>query len=178
MVKEKYVTEVRGKKFITFNGLLDEAHKAGIEETTVTELKVDWDKKCAYCIVACKMGDKEFTGVGSATPENCGSMVREHFVEMAHTRAKARCYRDCLNIDMVALDELTDTKSDKKETPKANTDLQDSVPVPNVCCDCGTDITDAVKDFSVKNFKRTLCFNCQKKQKEKDEKGVVENGTK
>jgi hypothetical protein len=36
------------------------------------------------------------------------------------------------------------------------------------CEECGAEITDAVAEFSKKNFGRHLCMKCQKKQKEKE----------
>jgi len=62
----------------------------------VVNLEVDWGNQSAWCVVSCKVGDKEFMGVGSGTQSNCGAMVKAHFVEMAHTRAKARCLRDVI----------------------------------------------------------------------------------
>ena len=153
MVDKKYIVDIKGKKFITYAGLLNEAHKQKIEDMRVTELNVNWDNQSAYCIVACKIGEKEFMGVGSGTQENCGSMVKGHFVEMAHTRAKARALRDALNIDMVAVDELK-SGSFGKDTE-----------VPNKCSGCDKDISDAEKEFSIKFHNKTLCMDCQKKNK-------------
>ena len=157
---EKYIVNIKGKKFVTYNGLLAEAHKAGLEDMRITEMHVDLEKKSAWCMVACKIKEKEFMGVGSATPENCGSMVKNHFVEMSNTRAKSRVLRDALNIDMTSVEELTDSKEDK---PKAS-EFGKEVNVPNKCADCNNDISDAEKDYSIRNHNKTLCRSCQKKK--------------
>jgi len=156
---KKFVINIKGKEFITYSGLLQEAHEKGPFSMEVQQLSVDWEKKCAYCTVRLfTKDDIMFEGVGSATQSNCGSMVKEHFVEMAHTRAKARALRDYLNIDKVCADELGDVREeelvkDKKEVP----------PTPNTCVECGVNVTQKVMDFSLDKFGRVLCFECQKK---------------
>lgn len=156
MVEDKYVVEIKGKRFVTYAGLLSLAHEKGVKKLMVVDLRVDWDKKCASCTVKCELEDKVFWGVGSGTQENCGAMVREHFVEMSHTRAKARALRDALNVDLVAVDELSKNDEVVEETLV--------VDVPLVCADCNKTISKAEKDYSIKFFGRTLCRACQAKQ--------------
>ena len=166
MVDKKYIVDIKGKKFITYAGLLAEAHNKGLRNISVTELNVDWEKKSAFCIAEVELFDtntqnKFFQGVGSGTPENCSSMVKDHFVEMSQTRAKARALRDALNIDMVAVDELKDMKAE----PKAGTFGKD-VKISNKCSQCDADVTDKVKDYSIDKYKKVLCYPCQEKEKE------------
>lgn len=104
--KDKHVVDIKGNKFITFAGLLERAYDKGLNNIRITELNVDWENQSAYCIAACKIGDREIMGAGSGTKENCNNMVAGHFVEMAQTRAFARCLRTALNIDMVSKEEL------------------------------------------------------------------------
>ena len=166
MVDEKYIVDIKGKKFITYAGLLAEAHSKGLRRLSVMELNVNWEKKSAYCIVEAElMTDKEIKiiqGVGSGTPENCSSMVKDHFVEMSQTRAKARALRDILNIDMVSVDELKDVKSDAKPGSFGK-----DVKVQNKCSQCDADVIDKVKEYSIKNYNKVLCFPCQEKEKNK-----------
>ena len=104
--KDKHIVTIKGKQFITFAGLLDRAYREGLEDIRIIDLRVDWDKKAAYCIAACKIGEKEIMSAGSGTVENCNTMVAGHFVEMAQTRAFARCLRTALNIDLVSKEEM------------------------------------------------------------------------
>ncbi len=164
-IDKKYIVDIKGKKFVTFNGLLAEAHKQGIVDTRVTELNVDWEKKSAYCIVACKIGEKEFMGVGSGTQENCGDMVKGHFVEMAHTRAKSRAYRDALNIDMVSVEELTDLKGQTEEPKKETKTVRTNEELRCKGNECFKIVDEKVYDYSNKNYGKTLCFECQKNAK-------------
>lgn len=152
-IDNKYIIEIKGKKYITFNGLLEEGYKQGLTDLRITELQVDWEKKSAYCIAACKIGEKEVMAAGSGTQENCNSMVEDHFVEMAQTRAYARCLRTILNIDMVALDEL------KEKAPEGNK-LEEA----GRCEKCNQPITAEVKEYSKRIFGKELCRACQKKK--------------
>ena len=164
---EKYIIDIKGKKFVTFNGLLDLAHEKGLVSLKVQELSVDWDKKSAFCIAACKIGEVCVTCVGSGTQDNCGSMVAGHFVEMSQTRAFARCLRTILNVDMVAVDEL---KEKEEVKVKESGDFGMDVPVSNVCSGCNCEVSEKVKEFSIRTYKRVLCLPCQNIAKAEAEK--------
>jgi len=109
-IPSSYITEIKGKKFITANGLLHMAHEKGFISWSVDDIEVDFDKQSAWCkgTAEFKVGEivKLFDGVGSCTPKNATSMTSEHFVEMAETRAKSRALRTALNIDMTTAEEL------------------------------------------------------------------------
>lgn len=153
-IDAKYIVEIKGKKHITFNGLLDAAYESGLDDMRIVDLQVDWEKQSAYCLAACKMNGREIMAAGSGTQSNCNDMVKAHFVEMSQTRAYARCLRTLLNIDMVALDELKDNKESKPTTFKE----------AGRCEDCNQPVSQKVIDFSKKNFdNKVLCINCQKK---------------
>jgi hypothetical protein len=49
---------------------------------------------------------RRFTESGDASPANVSPAVKQHFIRCALTRAKSRCLRDALGIDMVAVEEL------------------------------------------------------------------------
>lgn len=118
-VDGKYIMKIKGNNFITFNGLLDTAHKNGLLGLQVKSMQVNVENKFAWCEVeAVFKGDgehlKRFSGIGSGNMENCSDFVKGHFVEMAHTRANARALRNALNIDMVALEELGQKEEEEK----------------------------------------------------------------
>ena len=142
-LNQKYVKEINGKKFVLYAGLLDLAHQKKMKALRVKQLIVDWEQKSAYCVVEAifpKQGETIgtiFEGAGSGTQENCGEMTKKHFVEMAHTRAKARALRDALNIDMCSKEELVDGKAGN---------FGDDVPSGNKCYDCGNEVDDKVKE--------------------------------
>jgi len=49
-------------------------------------------------------------GDGDATPTNTNRKVAPHFRRVALTRAKARVLRDALGVDLVAVEELSDSE--------------------------------------------------------------------
>lgn len=57
---------------------------------------------------------------------------------------------------------LDDEFSDKKKELRADETLNNSVPIPCVCALCGAEISEKVRDYSIKAFQKTLCFKCQK----------------
>ena len=69
---EKYIVDIKGKKFITYAGLLNEATEKGLIRFEVKDLNVDWEKKSAVCLMkATFTSGKIFEGVGSGTKDNC-----------------------------------------------------------------------------------------------------------
>ena len=104
-----FMVKIGGKEFITYEGLLHLAHKKGLISMDITDHHVDFDKESAWCMVVVRFKDESFfEGFGSSTPKNTGAMVRSHFVEMSHTRAKARALRDALDIGVASVEELGD----------------------------------------------------------------------
>ena len=103
-VDSKFVVELQGKQFITYDGLLDMAHGMGLVSITTELLRLE-DKLCVVKATA-KTGEQSFDGIGDATPENVNRMIAKHMIRMAETRAKARALRDLTNVGMVAVEEL------------------------------------------------------------------------
>lgn len=111
--ENKYIVNIQGKDFMTYEGLLKKAHeKEGKFSMVILEKYVSEDMKKAWCIVRLTAGDVKFDGFGSSTPENTGTMTQSHPVEMAHTRSKGRALRDYLNIGQTMYEEL---KQDKEK---------------------------------------------------------------
>ncbi len=110
--KSNHIVDIKGKKFMTYEGLLEKAHKKaeGLNlSIVITDSWVSEDMKKAWCKVRLTAGASTFDGFGSSTPENTGS-VTDHPVELCHTRAKGRALRDYLNIGQVMAEELKENK--------------------------------------------------------------------
>jgi hypothetical protein len=109
----KYIVSVQGKDFITFAGLLAEAHSQGLIAIETNMLNTDIKSpifKASVVIQAEGSQPKSFSGYGDACAENVAPMVKKALIRMAETRAVARALRFACNIDMAALEEL-DTDS-------------------------------------------------------------------
>ena len=105
-IAPEHIVELHGKRFITFAGLLALAHARGL-----TSLTADWtynDAGLSLAQAVAVFPHGTFTECGDATPDNVTKKVSPHFRRVALTRAKARCLRDALNIDMISLEELAE----------------------------------------------------------------------
>lgn len=109
---KRHIIKLQGREFVTYEGLLDEAHKQGLQEVRTTLVQVpgpatDHTAICVAEIVLLRDGvPRTFTGIGDASPRNVSRNVALHLIRMAETRAKARALRDAINVGMVAVEEL------------------------------------------------------------------------
>lgn len=127
----KYIVNVQGKDFITFPGLLSEAHAQGLSSID-TEL-VNEDLSSPVVKATVKLGDKSFTGYGDANANNVAKKVAGALIRMAETRAVARALRFACNIDMTALEELdVEGVGEKVSKAPAATTVKTPVITPKV----------------------------------------------
>jgi hypothetical protein len=109
-LNEKFIKNIQGRDFVLYAGLLDLAHQKGLSKVEVLPLQYPSPENgnVAICraVVETKLGS--FSDVGDASPDNCSYRVRKHVLRMASTRAKARAFRDFLNIGITCLEELGD----------------------------------------------------------------------
>lgn len=99
------IIDIKGKDFMTYEELLNQAHKKGKFSMEIIDSWVSEDMKMSWCKVRLKLNEQVFDGFGSSTPSNTGTMTSDNPIEMAHTRAKSRALRDFLNIKQLILDE-------------------------------------------------------------------------
>jgi hypothetical protein len=108
---ERFITEIEGKEFVKYPGLLDLGHQKGISsiEVEIVQLPTKDNGNFAVCKanVIAKNGDC-FTDIGDANPLNCTAKVAKHLLRMASTRAIGRALRSYTNIGMTCLEELGD----------------------------------------------------------------------
>lgn len=106
-IPAQYVVEIRGKPFIRYVGLLALARAQGLVSLKVDFTHISAELAVAHAVAVFADG-RQFEESGDATPANVGAQVKPHFARLALTRAKARCLRDALGLDMVAVEELAD----------------------------------------------------------------------
>lgn len=110
-IDERFIVDLKGKQFVTYEGLLDLAHKEGLISIEVELLQVPSKENGMIAIAraTAKTRDKVFVDIGDAGPNSTNSMIEPHIIRMASTRAKARALRDLTNIGMTAIEELGDS---------------------------------------------------------------------
>lgn len=108
---ERFITNIKGKDFVLYAGVLDLATQQGLLKLEVELLqypsKENGNEAICRAVAVGKSGHV-FADIGDANPNNCHSMIAKHLIRMASTRSKARCLRDMCNISMVTVEELAD----------------------------------------------------------------------
>jgi hypothetical protein len=107
-VREEYMIERQGKRFVLYAGLLEEAHSRGLRsiETDLLQVPEAANGEVAIVRAVVRTEDGKFTGIGDASPENVNRTIAPHVIRMAETRAKARALRDAINVGVTAFEEL------------------------------------------------------------------------
>ncbi len=109
-MREEYMIERQGKRFVLYAGLLEEAHARGLRsiETELLQIPGTGNGEVAIARAVVRTEDGKFTGIGDASPQNVGRMIAPHIIRMAETRAKARALRDAINVGVASIEELGD----------------------------------------------------------------------
>jgi len=107
-MREEYMIERQGKRFVLYAGLLEEAHSRGLRsiETELLQVPDPGNGEVAIVKAVVRTEDGKFTGIGDASPENVNRNIAPHVIRMAETRAKARALRDAINVGVTAFEEL------------------------------------------------------------------------
>ncbi|MBU5440279.1 hypothetical protein KQI42_19990 [Tissierella sp. MSJ-40] len=127
-IDKKFIVTLQGKEFVTYEGLLDLAHKKGLVGINTELIQIPSKDNDYLAIVKARATTKNgdaFDGIGDADNKNVGSFVIQHKIRMAETRAKARALRDLTNVGMTALEELgEDEENQPMVQSKSLTDKQ------------------------------------------------------
>src|ERR671932_2918117 len=107
-MREEYMIERQGKRFVLYAGLLEEAHSRGLRsiETELLQVPESGNGEVAIVRAVVRTEDGKFSGIGDASPENVNRTIAPHVIRMAETRAKARALRDAINVGVTAFEEL------------------------------------------------------------------------
>ena len=108
---DRFMTNIKGKDFVLYAGVLDLATQKGLLKLEVELLqfptKENGNEAICRAVAESKNGEV-FSDIGDANPKNCHSMIVKHLIRMASTRAKGRALRDMCNIGIACLEELAD----------------------------------------------------------------------
>jgi len=106
-IPKEFVTNISGKEFVTYEGLLNLFHENGgtIIETSLKKMKLG--EEVFFIFKATVSGERgTYSGYGDACKGNVSPMIVKHMMRMAETRAKARALRDYNNVGMCSVEEL------------------------------------------------------------------------
>ena len=104
-IPAQFLTEIHGKQFVQYAGLLAMAHDRGLVNLSAHFISVNNDLALAEATAEFADG-KIFSECADSSPSNVNPKVKQHFPRMALTRAKARCLRDALNIAVCSVEEM------------------------------------------------------------------------
>ncbi len=119
-MREEYMIERGGRRFVLYAGLLEEAHTRGLRSIETELLQVPKAENGEVAIVKAVVRTEEgkFSGIGDASPQNVSRAIAPHLIRMAETRAKARALRDAINVGVTALEELGGDESEEAAAPE------------------------------------------------------------
>ena len=134
-VDAKWLTNRQGRDFVLYAGLLDAAHRAGLQEirTLVVQTPSTTNGMTTIVHATAAFPWGSFDGVGDANPDNTNRMITPHAIRMAETRAKARALRDALNVSAVAIEELSgqDDNGPAQPAPRRSTGQERTLSAEN-----------------------------------------------
>jgi len=108
---DRFITNIKGKDFVLYVGVLDLATQKGLLKLEVELLQFpspenNFEAIC-HAVAEGKNGEV-FSDIGDANKTNCHAMIAKHLIRMASTRAKGRALRDMCNIGIACIEELAD----------------------------------------------------------------------
>lgn len=109
MINEKFIINLQGKNFVTYEGLLDLAHQMNLIslEVDLIQFPSEENNMTAIARAVATTEKAKFSDLGDASPRSVNNMLAPHIIRMASTRAKARALRDLTNVGMTAVEELS-----------------------------------------------------------------------
>ena len=127
-MREEYMIERQGKRFVLYAGLLEEAHAQGLRsiETELLQVPGSGNGEVAIVRAVVRTEDGKFTGIGDASPQNVGRMIAPHIIRMAETRAKARALRDAINVGVASIEELGEDPEPSSRAPEPRREARPS----------------------------------------------------
>ena len=87
-MREEYMIERQGKRFVLYAGLLEEAHARGLRsiETELLQVPGAENGEVAIARAVVRTEEGKFSGIGDASPGNVSRAIVPHIIRMAGSR--------------------------------------------------------------------------------------------
>ena len=107
------------KEVVLYAGLLSQAHEEGLARVKTSILQIPTEENGRLAIVKAEVETSKglFEAIGDACPENVDPFLAPHLIRVAETRAKARAFRDAVNVGVVSFEELDGVSLDRTPDP-------------------------------------------------------------
>ena len=89
-INEKFIININGKNFVTYEGLLDLAHQKNLKSMDVELIQFPQKENnyTAICKATAFTDKEKFTDIGDANPQSVNSNLVPHLIRIASTRRK------------------------------------------------------------------------------------------
>jgi len=132
-IKDRQGRVIDVKEVVTYAGLLNRAHQEGLKKviTKLIQRPTQANEMTAISMAEVETDKGVYRDFGDANPKNVTSKIVPHIIRMAVTRAKARAFRDAVNIGIVALEELAeDYQNGVDKKPESTSRDKDKTAIP------------------------------------------------
>lgn len=119
-ISKEFIVNLKGRDYPIFAGVLDAAHKAGLQSLTTALLQIPSAENGMVAIVqatATFADGRTFSDVGDCSPATTSPSLAAASIRLASTRAKGRVLRDAVNVGQALLEEMPDL-DDAPEPPR------------------------------------------------------------
>ena len=167
-IDPQFFMTLQGRPFVTFAGLLDGAHRAGLRSVVTTLVQIPAAENGSLAVMRARVemeNGQVYEAIGDASPESVGRMIAPHLLRMAETRAVGRALRWALNVGAAMREELGDAEPLPEEPHRP---AAPAAPVngngrgaDNRCEGCGGTVTPARAAFSRQHHHAVLCLDCR-----------------
>ncbi len=162
---------IHGKEYWTVAERLNEFHKKYSGYKIETDIQLLEGACLATAIVTTYNENKELVqAMGHAYEKQDASMINKtSYIECAETSAvgRALAFIGFAGVEIASADEVANAikQQGQAPTPVSQGEFGQTekleAPVPLVCSACPNKISEAEKDYSIRNYNKTLCRKCQ-----------------
>lgn len=108
-IDQAFVMDLKGRPYVTYDGVLDAATGAGLRSLTTRPLQIPGPENGGLAVVIARAEFEDgrvFEDVGDCSPQTTTPQLAAAALRLASTRAKGRVLRDAINVAAELMEEL------------------------------------------------------------------------